>query len=210
MAAQTSPGLTASPTASPSPSPSPSPSLNREQEERRELLSQAKVTWEKAAETAVGEVSGSKLVALELGRGRDGATASPDTSPSPGAPDTSPSPGTPRWEARVAAADGTLHRVDIDAVNGEVLRSEAEADQEADDKREVADRLNQAEQTPEQAVKTATDKVKGTVTGLELEENDNQELVWSVDVVNTDDWNKTTVDVDAVNGEIVREQADRD
>lgn len=204
VAAQTSPGLTSPPTASPSPSPSPSPSLNREQAERKDLLSQAKVTWEQATDTAVGEVPDGKLVALELGRAHREATASPDT-PSPAS-----SPGAPEWEAMVAAADGTVHRIDIDAVSGEVLRSEAEADQGEDDKREVTDRLNRAEQTPEQAVRTATDKVKGTVTGLELDENDDQQLVWSVDVVNTEDWNKTTVDVSATDGKIVREQMDRD
>ncbi|GAA0916854.1 PepSY domain-containing protein [Streptomyces thermoalcalitolerans] len=206
--AQTSPGSTSSPTASPS--PSPSPSLSRDQAERKELLSQAKVTWDQAADTAVGEVSGGKLVALELGRGREPGRDRGEATASPGTPESSPSPGAPKWEARVAAADGTLHRIDIDAVNGELLRSETEADQDADEKREITDWLNRAKQTPKQAVTTATDKVKGTVTGLELEENDNQELVWSADVVNTDNWTKTTVDVDAASGEIVREQVDRD
>ncbi len=74
-----------------------------------------------------------------------------------------------------------MHRIDVDAVSGEVFRTQVE-DQDADDKQQVADRLKKATQTPEQAVKVATDKTKGTVTGVELDENDNQQFLWGVDV----------------------------
>jgi uncharacterized membrane protein YkoI len=191
------------------PAESPTPSLSKDQTERKDLVSKAKVTWNKAADTAVKEIPDSKLVDLELKGTPRHMTASPGTAGT-GTPAPAPSPGAPEWEAKVAAADGTVHQVDIDAVSGKVFRSQVEADQDADDKRKVADRLSKARQTPEQAVKAATDRAKGTVTGLELDENDNQQLVWSIDVVNTDNWHKTTVDVDAANGKVVREHTDRD
>ncbi|GHE79352.1 lipoprotein [Streptomyces spiralis] len=226
-AAPTSPTAMSPTAASPaSPTPaSPTPSLNEDQAHRRDLITKTHVSWEKAAATAVKEVPGGKLVDLDLKTASGGATASPGTaspgtagpgtpspgtpSPGTGSPSPSPSAGAPEWEAKVAAADGTVHRVDIDAVSGTVSRSRTEPNQDADDKREVADRLHKATQTSAQAVKTATDKTKGTVTGISLDEHDHR-LVWSVDVVTTDNWNKTTFDVDAANGKIVREHVDHD
>ncbi|MGW5201342.1 PepSY domain-containing protein [Streptomyces spiralis] len=199
---------------------SPTASLNADQAHRRDLISKTRVSWEKAAATAVKEVPGGKLVGLDLKTASGGTTASPGTAspgtagpgtPSPGtaSPSPAPSAGAPEWDAKVAAADGTVHRVDVDAVSGNVLRTRTEPDQDADDKREVADRLRKATQTPAQAVKTATDNIKGTVTGISLDQNDHR-LVWSVDVVTTDNWTKTTFDVDAASGKIVREHVDRD
>ncbi|WP_217254918.1 PepSY domain-containing protein [Streptomyces sp. AC602_WCS936] len=212
-AAQTTPATdTASPTGTStgttSPSPSPSESMTDDQAERKALVPLAKVTWDKAADTAVKEVPDSKLVDLELKRTSAEATASTG-SPSPSMPNPAPSQGAPEWEAKVATADGTVHRIDIDAVSGKVFRTQVE-DQDADDKQQLADLLKKATQTPEQAVKAATDKVKGTVTHVELDENDDQKAIWSVDVVSPDNWNKTTLDVDATNGKILREHVDRD
>ncbi|MFE1034392.1 PepSY domain-containing protein [Streptomyces sp. NPDC058807] len=212
-AAQTTPATnTASPTGTStgttSPSPSPSESMTDDQAERKALVPMAKVTWDKAADTAVKEVPDSKLVDLELKRTSAEATASTG-SPSPSMPNPAPSQGAPEWEAKVATADGTVHRIDIDAVSGKVFRTQAE-DQDADDKQQLADLLKKATQTPEQAVRAVTDNAKGTVTHVELDENDDQKAIWSVDVVSTDNWNKTTLDVDATNGEILREHVDRD
>ncbi|MDG9690010.1 PepSY domain-containing protein [Streptomyces mutabilis] len=218
-AAQTTPATnTASPTdtstASPTgtstgtTSPSPSETMTDDQSERQALVPLAKVTWDKAADTAVKEVPEGKLVDLELKRTSAEATESTG-SPSPSTPNPAPSQGAPEWEAKVAASDGTVHRIDIDAVSGKVFRTQAE-DQDADDKQQIADLLKKATQTPEQAVKAATDKAKGTVTHVELDENDDQKAIWSVDVVSTDNWNKTTLDVDATNGKILREHVDRD
>ncbi|MCF2130268.1 PepSY domain-containing protein [Strepomyces sp. STD 3.1] len=202
----TSPTATASPTAS----PTGSPSLNEDQTERRDLVSAAKVTWDKAADTAVKEVPEGKLVDLELKRTEADATASPTGSPSPSMPNPAPSQGAPEWEAKVAETDGTVHRVDIDAVSGKVFRIQADPDQDADDKQQTADWLGQAKQSPQQAVEAATGAAEGTVTHVELGENDNQQVIWAVDVVSTDTWDKTTVDVDAANGEVLRENADTD
>lgn len=186
-----------------------SPSLSEDQAERKDLVPKAKVGWDKAAATAVKEVPRSKLTHLELKRTPRDATASPG-SPSPRTPNPAPSPGAPEWVAEVAAQDGTVHRVDIDAVTGKVFRAQADPDQDADDKRKIADRLGKARQSPEQAVRAATGKKKGTVTAVELDENDDRRLIWSVDVVDTGNWNKTTYDVDAGDGKIIREHVDRD
>ncbi|MFI8949884.1 PepSY domain-containing protein [Streptomyces sp. NPDC053750] len=208
-AAQTTPPAdTASPTNTTTTSPSPSETLTDDQAEREALVPKAKVTWDKAADTAVKEVPEGKLVELELKPTSAEATSSTG-SPSPSMPNPAPSQGAPEWEAKVAAPDGTMHRIDVDAVSGKVFRTQAE-DQDADDKQEAADMLKKATQTPEQAVKVATDKTKGTVTGIELDENDDQQILWSVDVVSTDTWDKTTLDVDATNGKILREHVDRD
>ncbi|WP_093797449.1 PepSY domain-containing protein [Streptomyces sp. Wb2n-11] len=183
-----SPGATTGNTKAPSParrnSPSDTGGLTEDQAERKALLPSARISYDKAARTAVGEVRGGKLTGIEL---KDG----------------------PQWMAEVAAEDGTAHRVRVDAVPGRVTQSGAEADQDADDKREPAHRLAGAEQSWEQAARTATEKRSGTVGSVKLDDNDSGALIWSVDVVTTDDWNKTTFDIDAAAGTIVREHVDR-
>ncbi|NEC29802.1 PepSY domain-containing protein [Streptomyces sp. SID8111] len=206
-AAPTSPGATSA-TAT-SASPSASASLSEDQTERKDLINATKVTWQKAADAAIQEVPDSQLVGLELKPTPADVTATPGTA-SPSTPNPAPSPGAPEWEAKVATEDGTVHRVEIDAVNGKVFRSQAEPDQSADDKQEIVNRLNDATQAPDQVVKAATDKVEGTVTGLELDQDDNDQVMWSVDVVNNDTWVLTSVEVDAASGEILREQVERD
>ncbi|MFE7778169.1 PepSY domain-containing protein [Streptomyces sp. NPDC057445] len=187
----------ASPTRSPSPTGTET-RLTDDQAERKALIPAAKVTWDQAAGTAVGEVTGSKLLEIDLTRYDSGSTASP-----------APSPGSPAWAAEVATQDGTVHRVLVDAESGTVLLSQPENDQDADDKREIADLLSKTQVTPEQAVKTATGKKQGTVTDVHLERDDDT-LIWSVDVVSQEDWSKTNFDIDAANGEILREQVDQD
>ncbi|MEU9522271.1 PepSY domain-containing protein [Streptomyces sp. NPDC048224] len=212
-AAQTeSPSQTA--TGTKSPSPTGSPSMNEDQSQRKELVSATKVTWDKAADTAVKEVPEGKLVDLELKRTKSDATASPTGSPT-GSPDMStpnpaPSEGAPEWEAKVAQTDGTLHRIDIDAVSGKVFRTMVDPDQDADDKTQVSDWLDKAKQTPAQAVKAATAKAKGTVTHVELGDNDDQQVVWNVDVVDKGNWNKASVVVDAANGKVLSQDVDTD
>ncbi|MEV6886831.1 PepSY domain-containing protein [Streptomyces sp. NPDC051135] len=212
-AAQTeSPSQTA--TGTKSPSPTGSPSMNEDQSQRKELVSATKVTWDKAADTAVKEVPEGKLVDLELKRTKSDATASPTGSPT-GSPDMStpnpaPSEGAPEWEAKVAQTDGTLHRIDIDAVSGKVFRTMVDPDQDADDKTQVSDWLDKAKQTPAQAVKAATAKAKGTVTHVELGDNDDQQVVWNVDVVDKGNWNKASIVVDAANGKVLSQDVDTD
>ncbi|MFC8132250.1 PepSY domain-containing protein [Streptomyces sp. NPDC057302] len=202
------------PKEAPSETPTGGASLTQDQQERKALLAATKVTYDKAAKTAVDKVSGGKLTDLDLDGvdddndndddDDDDASQSPSASPSP-----SGSSGTPQWVAEVAEKDGTVHEVRIDAVSGKVISSNPEKDQDADDKKELADRLTRVKQSPEQAAKTATDKKKGTVTSIGLDDNDSNALVWSVDVV-TKDWNKTDFEVDAAKGNITHEHVDRD
>ena len=214
-AAQTeSPSPTATDTQSASPTGSPTASMNEDRTERKDLVSKAKVTWDKAADTAVKEVPEGKLVDLELKRTDADATASPSGSPtgsaSPGMPNPAPSEGAPEWEAKVAQSDGTLHRIDIDAVSGKVFRTMVDPDQDPDDKTQITQWLDKAEQTPQQAVKAATEKAEGTVTHVELGDNDDQQVVWDVDVVDKKNWNKTSVVVDAANGKVLSQKVDKD
>ncbi|WP_326696022.1 PepSY domain-containing protein [Streptomyces sp. NBC_01754] len=203
--------------ASPSGSPTSTAQLTEDQAKRKKMLSAVKITFSKAATTAVGEVSGGKLTELELeGVDDDHSSASPSAdmsgSPSPsgsGSPSPSGSSAGPKWMAEVVEDNGTAHVVTIDAVSGDVLDSSPAADQSESDKQKMADRIAKAKQTPQQAAKVATDKKKGTVTSIDLDENDSKALVWKVDVV-TEDWKKTTFDVDAENGKITNEEVDND
>ncbi|MET9508803.1 PepSY domain-containing protein [Streptomyces flavidovirens] len=193
-----------------SPSPTGSPRLTEDQAARKALVPTAKVTADKAAATAVGEVPGSTLLSIELKRSAGGAaTASPDGSPSP-SPSPSPGAGGSVWVAEVSEKDGTEHTVRIDAASGDVIRSRTDPGQDADDKRERAEWLTKVKQTPEQVAKAATDRKKGTVTSMELDDTDSGDVIWSVEVVTTDDWNKTTFDIDATTGDILSEDVDRD
>ncbi|MEU0981585.1 PepSY domain-containing protein [Streptomyces griseus] len=190
-------------------SPSASARLTEDQQERKKVLDATKVTFDDAATTATGEVAGGKLVDLDL-EGVDDDDQ--DQSPSPtgsGSPSASPGSEGPIWVAEVAEKDGTVHTVRINAVDGKVIEARVDADQDADDKKQTADRLAQATQTPQQAAKVATEKKKGTVTSVGLDDNDGKGVVWQVDVVGSD-WKKTTFDVDAKTDTIVREETDND
>ncbi|MGW4233499.1 PepSY domain-containing protein [Streptomyces sp. NPDC004980] len=223
-AAKVIPKQTTTPSESVSGSPSGTAQLTKDQTERKELLSTVKVTFDKAATTAVGEVSGGKLTDLDIEGLDDEDEASPSASPSgdgsaspygspspegsaTGSPSPSGSSTGPKWIAEVVEKDGTAHTVTIDAVSGDVIESVPDEGQTDADKQELADWLTKATQTPQQAAKVATDKKKGTVTSVNLDENDTQTLVWEVDVV-TEDWNKTAFEVDAANGKITNEETD--
>ncbi|MFK4069799.1 PepSY domain-containing protein [Streptomyces sp. NPDC029674] len=163
--------------------------LTDDQSERKALVPKAKVGYEDALKSAVAAVDKSKPVSIEL----------------KGTPDA------PHWDAEVATDDGSAHSVRVDAVTGKADKPKADADQEADDKQELADWLKKATVTPQQAAETATGKKKGTVTSVELDDSDKgRTVLWSVDVVTPEDWNKTTFDVDATNRKILREHVDKD
>ncbi|MFD7237266.1 PepSY domain-containing protein [Streptomyces syringium] len=163
--------------------------LTEDQAERKALVPSAKVGYERAASAASEKVPGSRLVSEEL---KSAAGAGP------------------QWHIEVAAPDGTAHVVRVDAVSGKVLDSRAKADQDDGDKQELADRLGKAKVSPQDAAATALGRTKGTVTAVELDDTDAGTVTWSVDVVTTGDWNKTTFDVDATHRKILREHVDRD
>ncbi|MFI7361665.1 PepSY domain-containing protein [Streptomyces sp. NPDC050149] len=235
-AARAVPERTTTPSYSASKSASATAAMTQDQKDRKKLLDSTKITYDKAVTTAEGAVSGGKVVDLDLrGPGKsdddtDRESASPSASASPSGTaspsgsasasptstgaspsDASASPAAtgPEWVATVAATDGTEHTVRIDAVSGKVVKATEDTDQDAEDKSRTADWVAKAKQTPQQAAKAATDKKKGTVTSLELDENDKNVLVWSVDVVDKS-WNETTVDVDAATGSVTAEETDTD
>ncbi|MGK5630276.1 PepSY domain-containing protein [Streptomyces sp. URMC 123] len=190
----TPPTVASEPAGSPSPGGSPDGSpgtqgLTQDQADRKALIPAAKVKYGQAADTAVGKVPGGKLVEAELKRADGGA---------------------PQWRTKVAAQDGTVHEVRIDAVSGQVSHSQVEAGQDAEDKRKITDRLGKATLSPQRAADIATGRKEGTVSSVKLDDTDDGTLVWSVDVVTTNDWNKTTFDVGAADGNVLREHVDRD
>ncbi|MFE9858597.1 PepSY domain-containing protein [Streptomyces sp. NPDC005780] len=235
-AARAVPERTTTPSYSASKSASATAAMTQDQKDRKKLLDSTKITFDKAVTTAEGAVSGGKVVDLDLrgpGKSDDdtdresaspsasaspSGTASPSgsasasptsTGASPSGASASPAATGPEWVATVAATDGTEHTVRIDAVSGKVVKSTEDTDQDAEDKSRTAGWVAKAKQTPQQAAKAATDKKKGTVTSLELDENDKNVLVWSVDVVDKS-WNETTVDVDAATGSVTAEETDTD
>ncbi|MFI1258184.1 PepSY domain-containing protein [Streptomyces netropsis] len=167
----------------------PTGGLTEDQAERKAFVPSAKVGYERAADAAAEEVPGARLVSVEL-KHSGGAG--------------------PQWHTEVAAPDGTAHVVRVDAVSGKVLESRVKADQDDGDKQELADLLGKAKVSPRDAAATALGRTKGTVTSAELDETDAGAVIWSVDVVTTGDWNKTTFDVDAAHRRILREHVDRD
>lgn len=170
-------------------SASPTGALTQDQADRKALVPRAKVRYDKALRAAVAAVPDSKPVAAEL-EGSDVVG--------------------PRWDTQVATSDGTVRSVRVDAVTGKADQPRTESDEDGDDRRELAGWLKRATVTAEQAARTATDKKKGTITSIELDDSDDGKLMWSVDVVTTKDWNKTTFDIDATNRKILREHVDTD
>jgi uncharacterized membrane protein YkoI len=184
----TIPSLTG-PTPSAVDSASPGGQMTEDQAQRSALVPLAKIDYTRAAEAASTKVPDAKVFSVELTRAAD---------------------NTAIWDVRVAGADGTEHRVDVDAAAGTVRNDQVDADQDAEDKRKLADRLGKATTTWQQATDTALARKQGTVTSVDLDENDADKLIWSVDIVTTNDWNKTTYDVDATTGQVIREHVDRD
>lgn len=170
-------------------SPSASGKLTEDQAERKALLPSAKVGYEKALTAATGAVSGSKPVSIELKRGANGKA---------------------EWDAEVATSDGTKSMVRVDAVSGKADKPRTDSDEDADDKKQLAEWLKKAEVTAQQAAQVATGRKEGTVTSIELDDNDQKQEIWSVDVVTTNDWNKTTYDIDATDKKVLRTHVDRD
>ncbi|MER5367529.1 PepSY domain-containing protein [Streptomyces sp. NPDC002722] len=170
-------------------SPSPGDRFTDDQAERKALVPQVKVPYDKALKAATDAVPGSKPVSIEL----QGAAN-----------------GTPWWDADVAKADGGKFTVRVDAVSGKADKPRAETDEDADDKRQLAGLLDKAQVTPEQAAAVATGRTKGTVSSVELDDTDQGVTIWSVDVISPKDWTKTSYDIDAADKKVLQEEVDRD
>ncbi|MER7395069.1 PepSY domain-containing protein [Streptomyces sp. NPDC000151] len=170
-------------------SPSGSGKLTEDQTQRKALIPKAKITYDKALTAATGAVSGSKPVSAELKRGMGGK---------------------PVWETEVATTDGTKSMVTVDAVSGKAAKPRTDSGEDTDDKKKLAGWLKKATVTAQQAAQVATGKKKGTVSSIELDDNDQGKEIWSVDVVTKNDWNKTTYDIDASNKKVLRTHVDTD
>ncbi len=162
--------------------------LTEDQRERKELLPKAKVGYDKAFAAATDVVADTEPVATELKAGTDGH---------------------PVWVTEVATSRGTAHVVRVDAVGGKAQQPQVKQEDE-DDRKKLAKRLDGAKVSARQAAATATDKKEGTVAAVELDDDDSGKTIWSVDVVTPKDWNKTTYDIDASNRKVLREHVDRD
>ncbi len=112
------------------------------------------------------------------------------------------------YEVEVTAKDGSETEVIVDAGNAKILAQEVDksADEAKADKAEQARLEKLAKIDANAASKTATDKVPGTASKPELDEEDGQ-VVYEVEVT-AKDGTETEVIVDAVNGKILAEQAD--
>ncbi|MFG2139807.1 PepSY domain-containing protein [Streptomyces sp. NPDC048650] len=182
-------GASASPKDEAPAAASPSASLNEDQAQRKDLFPKAKVNYDQALRAAVAAVPGTKAVGADLDDGNGNG---------------------PVWETRVATAGGTVSNVLVDAVSGKAGRPHTDSDDDQDDKSRLAAALKKATVTPQQAAQTAMAKTKGTVGAIELDDHDDGSLTWSVDVVSTSDWNKTTYGVDATNRKILWDHVDTD
>ncbi|MET8746590.1 peptidase M4 [Streptomyces sp. NPDC004728] len=116
-----------------------------DQAECKAIVPKVKVPYDKALKAGTDAVPCTKPVSIELQ-----GTAN----------------GTPWWDAEVARTDGSTFTVRVDAVSGKADKPRADADEDADDKRQLAGLLGKAEVTPQQAAKVATDRTKGTVSSV--------------------------------------------
>ena len=134
---------------------------------------------ETAAQTALGEV--------------DGTVFSVDGDPQ-------------GWDVTVVTADGIENDVDLDAAATAVtLGPDQEADNDTDDAAET-ERLLGVSVDHLAAMEAALGGVQGTVTGVDLSE-DNGPAIWDVQL-NEDTPDEVTVEIDAETGDVLRTEQD--
>ena len=111
--------------------------------------------------------------------------------------------GTIIYEIEIKAEDGTEQEVDIDATTGDVVKVEAEDDEEdADDEQSQAELAKQAKVTEEAAIKIALEQVPGTVEKVELD-IENGTIVYEIEI-RAEDGTEQEVDIDATTGDVVK------
>ncbi|GAA1934468.1 PepSY domain-containing protein [Nocardioides hwasunensis] len=110
------------------------------------------------------------------------------------------------WDVTIVDADGVEQDLELSADGTSVARGPvADNDSDADDAAE-RDLLLGASLDHLAAIEAASADVQGTVTGVDLSE-DNGTAVWEV-TFNEDTPDETTVDVDANTGEVLRIELD--
>ncbi|MCF2434644.1 hypothetical protein LV779_07350 [Streptomyces thinghirensis] len=169
---------------------------------------EAKVTWDKAPDTAVGRSPEGKLVDLELKPTSAEATASTG-SPSPSMPNPAPSQGAPEWGGR--GRRPRRHRAPDRRRRG--LRRGLPHPGRGPGRRRQAAGRRPAEEGDTDAG-TGGEGGHRQDQGHRHRRRAGRERQPAVPVgrrrVLTDNADKTTVDVDAANGKILREHVDRD
>ena len=102
------------------------------------------------------------------------------------------------WGFIIAMAVGTVL----------VIGTPAWSDKKKDEEGEIATLAKDAKVTIDQAIKTATDKVSGTVVEAELEKKHGK-TVWEVEVLGAD-GKVTEVHIDAATGVVIDTEAKKD
>jgi len=116
--------------------------------------------------------------------------------------------GTIVYEIELVSTDGTEHEVEVDAQTGEVLKVEADDDENEEEDSQNQDKLaKQAKITEDEAINAALEKVPGTVNEIELEV-ENGTVVYEIKVLSTDGTEQEVI-VDAQTGEVLKVDADR-
>ncbi|WND39434.1 hypothetical protein RI578_36355 [Streptomyces sp. BB1-1-1] len=147
-----------------------------------EVLPQVETPYDRAVREALDEVSGSRLLSVALRR-----VSEPQ----------------PVWHTRVAAQDGTVYLVRVDAVHGRLLGTAVPDGQSAADKERVSALAASARVLPEEAVEQVKSPDFGKVTGIRLEEDRQHEAVWFVDVTTVRRDDTQTYLVDAVTKDVL-------
>ncbi|WP_197284393.1 PepSY domain-containing protein [Bacillus sp. JCM 19041] len=100
--------------------------------------------------------------------------------------------------------EGQEYELDIAADSGEVIRAENErSDDDDDDERTT---LPEGAISSDKAIEIALKEVKGTVTEVELDEDDGQ-YVYEIEVETNKD-EETKIDVNALDGKILKVEID--
>ncbi|XOQ14617.1 MAG: Membrane protein YkoI [Shouchella clausii] len=142
---------------------------------------QSGITYKEAEEIAIRETGGGHILQLE--RDRDD--------------------GEDHYEVEIHK-DGQEYEFDIAADSGEVKQRKSERIDDEDD--DEGSKLPDDALSTDEATKRALEEVDGTVTDVELDEEDGQ-YVYEIEI-ETGKNDETTVDIDAVSGAVLKVDMD--
>ncbi|MBM7607734.1 putative membrane protein YkoI [Lysinibacillus composti] len=155
----------------------------QDEENQAELAKQAQITEQEATKIALEKVPGT-VNEVEL-ENEDGLIV---------------------YEFEIVGEDGSEQDLDVDAKTGEIVK--VEADDDENDDFSQADLAKQAKITKDEASENALEQVPGTVTEVELDD-ENGLVVYDVEI-NAKDGTQQSVKVDAKTGKIVNVELETD
>ncbi|MGE7666882.1 PepSY domain-containing protein [Ureibacillus composti] len=155
----------------------------QDSESQAELAKQAKITEQEATKIALEKVPGT-VDEVEL-ENEDGLIV---------------------YEFEIVGEDGSEQDIEVDAKTGKIVKVEDD-DGENDDVSQ-AELAKQAKITKEEASEKALEQVPGTVTEVELDD-ENGLVVYDVEI-NAEDGTQQSVEVDAKTGKIVNVELEDD